>query len=676
MTAAEQRTQPLVLVETARDLPSSDSSWQQHDLIRFTGGSEGMSQMAGEISLEQPYGIIEPEYRRQFYSVGIDPDLARSGTGTLIGKLVRLLKQDSAGAITRGSGIYRHTYTAFWHGQIIEEIAAPDGAENIVGGSARWRAAGLASLLDQLPLREGRVKVAGGSDAVDPGYMPPFNFLAGGDMSSSPLTINGASIYVHDLTTTTSGNPWIASAALNYILTLASRPTIYSGSPAMGFAWTYDDPDNCLLYPLPRLNLNGLTLAQGINALVSPQRGLVWWVTVSGATATINVRSTMATAIVVPGYTLPASSQTTTLDQADGPFIRDVELVENQESTYDVVEVRGARPWVAVTVLYDGLGTSSLQKGWSTGLEAGWGANPNFSAYENVWRRFEILNTWDGQQYNDATVGIRATLTRATSASTGTDGLTGARTYTAASSTAAIPPYCMQIEPDLPVSVGFSTLRVGPRQRPVIVLGAGTAWIDMSTQWSVTVQQNPLAIIIDDRENGRAIEEYLSAGQKMLITIGVRETQPLRISWKRDPTLIPRSVPRVKVIEDPDFEQWIALKGCVTGINVAGTALTTLSDDVSARDDITPLRARLALARAWLTVPDYRLSWRDQGTLDISNANRAGTLVTSANRGDRTVSPNVVITPRRWQLVNHGDALSYDTLYDTTRILPDLNVTL
>lgn len=678
MTAASQRVQPLVLVETARDLPDVDSGWKQHDLIRFIGGTEGMSQMAGEAFLEQPYGTILPEYRRQFYNVGIDPDLARSGTGSLIGLLVRLLKQDDdAGTITRGSGIYRHLYTAFWHGHIIEENANPDGAENIVGGSAQWRAAGLASLLDQLPLREGRVKVSSGSTAVDPGFLPPFNFLAGGDRSGATITVNGSAVYVHDLITTTSGNPWTAAQVLAHILAIASRPTPYSSSSALtGFAWAVDDPDNCLAYIVPRLNLHGLTLYQGINALVSPHRGLIWWLSVSGTTATINVRSTMATAITVPSYTLPASTQTTTLDQAEGPFISDVRLVENQESMYDIVEIRGARPWVAVTVLYDGTGTSSLQKGWSSSLETGWGGNPNFSAYENVWRRFQILDTWNGQQYNNSIVGIRDTLTRATDATNGSDGYTGARTFAGAAAAAAIPPYCLQIEPDLPVSVGFSTLRVGPRQRTVIVVGSASAWWDMSTQWSVTVQQNPLSIVIDDRDNGRAIQAFLAAGQKLLVTIGVRETQPLRISWQRDPTLIPRSLPRIKVIEDPDLEQWIALKGCVTGTSVDGTTLTTLSDDVSARDDIVPLRARMALARAWLTVPDYHLSWRNQGTLDISATKRAGTLVTSVDRGDRTVSPNVVIAPRRWSLVRRDEALTYDTSYDTTRILPELNVTL
>ncbi len=678
MTAIEQREQPLVLVETARDLSDNDDSWQKHDLIRFIGGAEGQSQSAGEIFLEQPYGIIEPEYRTRFYSVGVDPDLGRTGSGTLIGQIVRLLRQDDVnGTITRGSGIYRHTYTAFWHGQIIEERVGPDGASSDVGGSAQWRAVGAATLLDMLPLREGRVKIPSGSTATNPGYMPAFNFLAGGDMTSSPLTIGGVSIYVHDLTTTTSGNPWRAAQVLAYILAFASRPTPYSSSSApMGFAWEVDDPDNCLNYIPSRLNLHGLTLAQGINVLISPQRGLTWWITVDGAIATINVRSTVATAIAVTGYTLPASTQTTTLDQADGPFIADVNLVENQESTYDVVEVRGGRPWVAITLQYDGTATGSLQKGWPSALETGWGGNSNFSAYENVWRRFEILNTWNGQQYNDATVGIRDTLTRATSAAYGSDGYTGDRTFGAAAAAAIIPPYCLQLETDLPVSVGFSDLRVGPRQRPVIVLGAGSAWWDMSTQWSVTVQQNPLAIIIDDRENGRAIQAYLASGQTLLITVGLRETHPLKVSWQRAPNLIPRSVPRIKEIDDSDLEQWIALKGCVTGTNIAGTSLNVLSDNVSARDDLTPMRARLALARAWLTNPDYHLSWRNQGELDISDDTRPGTLVTSFDRGDRTVAPNTVITSRRWQLVRRDDAWTWDTLYDSSRILPGLDMTL
>ena len=48
-----------------------------------------------------------------------------------------------------------------------------------------------------LPLREGRVKIPSSSSATNPGYMPAFNALAGGDMTSSPLTINGVSLTVN-----------------------------------------------------------------------------------------------------------------------------------------------------------------------------------------------------------------------------------------------------------------------------------------------------------------------------------------------------------------------------------------------------------------------------------------------------------------------------------------------
>jgi hypothetical protein len=394
---------------------------------------------------------------------------------------------------------------------------------------------------------------------------------------------------------------------------------------------------------------------------------------------TIHVRSTVRTAIVVPSYTLPASTKTVTLDQAAAYYIRDVRGRENQESTYDVIEVRGARPWVGITLGFS-LSDSSLalRKGWTAGLESGWNARPNFSIYQNVWRRFEVRPDWDGSQYNNPSTGLRNAFLRSHGSNDpayGQAGLTGERVFGVTGAGYEVPTNLLTAEAELPCSVGFSTLRIGPRQRAVVVMGAGSGWYDFST-WSVSIQSSPLAVLIDDGQDGRLLQGFLEAGQTLLVTIGMREISDLAVSWQRPVTDWPGPVPRTKLIEDSGYDQWIALAGCVTGTSIDGTTLTTLASDVTVRDDVAQMRAHLALKRPWFAQPDWYYSWRFVGLADFTDDYRSGTLLTEVNRGDRTDQTNVIIAPRRWGTERIDDILIYTTYFATERILPSINMTL
>jgi hypothetical protein len=673
VTASPQRAQQFLLVETARTLLASDDAWILQPYLRVTDLVEGHSQIAGNAVLEQPYGILLPEYQRKFQNIGVAPDIKKTGSGTLSGQLVRVLWQDPAGTITRGTGIYRTTYSARWWGHVINEKVYPDGAASPnTGGTVRWVVAGLASLLDSIRLRSGAVRKVDGSGVVDPGFLPPFNALSGGDRSSATMTVNGRTVYVHDLTTTTSGNLWTARQALDLVLALVLDPLYSNSSGPSGFTWQIADPDNCLAFTAPRINAANQTAATFINTICSPQRGLVWWVTASGVTATINVRSGLAAPITLPGYTIPASSKTSTINQADGPWIRDLQIEEDVSSTYDVIEVVGARPWVAITVAYDGTAGAALQKGWNPALEASWTGSQAVNTYRDVWRRFEVRQDWDGTQYGGGT-GLRYLLARASDVNFGAEGYNGVRFYNAG---IGLPSSMLIGEGALPCSPGFSTLRIGARQCPVVVVGSPSAgWIDMTGEWAVTVLNDPLAVFIDDKANGDILAGFIASGYQLLVTIGVREIQPLKASWQRDAATMPRAVPRTTADPDANFQEWVALQGCVTGVT-AGGALTTLPSDVTARDDLPAALARLAMRRAWFGSPDIQVSWRNQATADLGDTYRAGTLLTTADRGDRSVAANAVIGPRRVQWVDRDGLWTYDTTYDCQRILPDTEMTL
>lgn len=652
----EQLVLPLVLVETATALPTSDNDWTPQPYLRMESVDDGAGTQAGSAVISQTYGLIRPEYRVAYENHGPLPDLGKTGSGDFAGLLLRLLVQDAAGTITRGSGIYRTTYKARWWGQFLGTAVNPDGAEAPeTGGEASWLCAGIVSLLDQIRIRRGWVRSQSGSLVADPGWCPVFNDLPGGDRSSSTFTVNGVSVHVHDLLAASSGNTWTAKQVIDLLLAGLATAT-------GGITWSLSDPTNALAYIVPRLDLRGLKLSDALLRLISPARGLVHWCTVSGKTVTIHVRSTVSEDLVMTGYTLPASTQTTTLDQAAGPFQRHVSVRERNEEVADLIELRGKQPWVGITLAYG----TAFGKGWDAGLESSWGGNPGSSVYAHVWRRFLITDTWNGAQYNNANIGLRDDLTVETSAAYGADGFTGARAYDA--NTVRPPATMLEFTADLPVSEGFSTLRLGPRQKAVVVVGSGSNWVDFSQRWSVTVQQSPAAIIIDDGANGAEIADLVGAGLTLLVTLGVREHQPLRVSWNRATGQRPRVQPR-DWSDDLDAEQWIALNGCVTGVALNGT-LSTLSSEVSARDDLTRLRAQLALERATREAADVEITWEREG-IDLEDARRPGTLLTSLDRGDRTTQPDTLIVGRQVSKVRRANGTaSYVTRYRATHVLP------
>jgi len=666
----EQLVLPLVLVETSDDLPPSDQSWTVQPLLRFGALQEGAGTLAGSAVIEQIFGLIRPQYRDRYENIGVVPDTAKTGAGSLAGQFVRLLVQDPAGPITRGSGIYRSTYSAQWWGQITGPRVATDGAPApLTGGSAAWQCAGILSILDQVSLDRGWVQTYD-SDVADPGFLPAFNRLPGGDRSNSTHTVNGATVYVHDLSSGSSGNKWTAKQICDLLLAGASRPFLYY--EPKGPQWVISDPTNCLAYPAPMIDLAQQTVAQALLQLISADRGLIHWETVAGSVVTIHVRSTVPTAIATPGYTLPASTKTTTIDQADGPFLRSLVVEERHESVYDHIALIGSQPWVACTLWFQHNpipapppGAMSLAKGWDVSTESAWDANPAWSTTHNVWRRFIVHGEWNGLQPNDEP-GLRNFAARSPNGDPtyGFGGFTGARSATAL----LVPASSLELTADLPVSDGYSTLATGVRNKAVIIVSNGVFFEDMSDRWRVSTLRDPAAMLIDDGAHGTEIASWLSTDDvKLFVTIGLRELMPLRVSWVR-PQPLPRSTPRTLTIAVA-AEQWLALGSSWRGVEIDGSA-PLVASLTTVRDDTFVMQAQLALERARYQTPDIEISLSREG-IDIGDAWRPGTLITTVDRGDRLQIVNAVIVSRSvTKIPRDRDTASYQTTYRATRVLP------
>ncbi len=662
---ATQYAASRVLVQTGRGLSATDTDWTTQWYLRATGGSDGSNSALGEQTLVQDFGIVKHQEADAFASVGLAPDIGRTFlVDDLVGVVVRLLKSDEAGAIT----VRGETYTAYWHGVIQQQTLQPDLADNLnAGGRATWLAVGIGCVLDAIHLGRGWLKV--GASVVDPGYLPPFNEQPGGDRSDAASTVNGSSVYVHVIGDSGEANEWTAAQILALLIAGAATPSLAGSATVYGWTWAYSDADGCLEYIPDNLDLGGLTLLQAIDLLATTRRAITWTIAVSGATATIVVRSAATTSISYGGYTIPASTTTATLDAAGDAQLEGLTIEQDESSTYDVIELRGAQPWTGITLVYP----DHLEAGWHPGSVADWNEFPGLPLYDNVWRRFILADDWDE---TGAGGGLNNTVTATV------DGLTGGRSATVAAD--LVPGFHHCGERTLPCAENFSASGIGPRQAPIVVVfdGAST-YEDMSLKWRVEIQSEPFAIVIDDGQNGTQLRDRMAVpGAKMYVTVGMREHRPLAVSWQQAATAWPRATPRVKLIEVPSAELWRVAASTVTGVDgdtvrgAVGTSLTTSGAEITVRDNTSRLLAFLALAKAWFSVPGYRVRWTRRGVLDTDSTYAPGTLLTSVTLGDRTYGTYALITRRSWVQVNRDGVDTWDTQYETQRVLPQLEVTL
>jgi hypothetical protein len=689
MAASFLLDENFVLVQVARTLPATDGGWITTTRLDVTEISQGLGPSLGECRLEQAFGVRTEAGSRIWRDLGQAPDYGRTGaTGSvndsLAGAVVRLLKNVAGGAVSVVAAGVTYEFEPFWWGICRGPVAEPDGEWSTeVGGVASWRCVGIESVLDQVCISYGYVvnPLSGNTSRVL--FCPAFNASGGGDRSANTHTLPGGTVYVHDLSIATDAThyQWTAAQILAHLLAVHMRAASPNTTAPTGWAWSVSDPDGCLSYVPDELNLHGLTVFQAVNTLASQDRGCTWYVTVSADTATITVVSTTATAVSFGDVTIPASSFTTTLDLRDDPYIGGCQIAENWDSVYDIIEVHGARPWRAVTILIDESFANVTGKfgGWTEAQEIIWESDVDGSDTEHVWRRFTLNDDYYGEQYDYAD-GLRNAMT------IGADGgYTGGRTYN--QSFASPPAWMLDLTRLLPCAAGFGTDATGDRQAPVVVSGSDTDWTDHSQDWQIALSSDgrgsPPTIRLDDGRNGQDIQAVIEGGEKILVTVGFREVDPLVLSWHRPPGERPNATPRRKVQQIPSAEEWTVCGGTVRGVSGGGATLDTTVSQIVVRDDKPKLEAALALLVAGLSEPHISVSWNRRGVLDADDTLRTGRLLTTVTRGDAVQTVNSVITRRTWSLVvergegkGAGEVAHWVTSYQTQRLPPSLEAIL
>lgn len=643
-TNPTRRVQP-TLVQTAEGWPASDEGWTSQSRILANSASEGCGQVIGEAQLEQDTGrVVEPN-GKQLDQVARAPALNPSaGYKTLAGRWIRILLGASSGSVSVGD----QSYDPIWHGIIDRPIYDPDGAA-IAGGTMRWGCLGLADALNRIYLWRGYEWHA--DQLVDPGSCPVFNDLPGGDRSAAKHDVNGVQAYTFERGAAAGTRvPWRARDVIEHALAGFARGVLYgTGTGPSGPKWELGAGASLLEWEIDRLDMSGRTIAELLNTLVTPSRGLTWRTKVVGDTVQIVITSTNRTAVTIGTVTIPAA--TPVVDDLTGDLWLAQPGIQEETDYYDWITLQAARPWMAITLWWRSGDDASaiLPDGWVVGDSPG--PEP---ANEHKWRRWKLNPAWIGEQYPGGLgIGLRHTLPYS---ETGTD---GSRTFGGATP----PPSALEITRLLPYAQGFGTGKDGPRQNPIVVIGAGSSWEDFSEAVDITPTENPAGLLLGSGTDvARFLKAKLAGGSRtLLVTVGVREWAPYTVAWRRQ-TAKPRDLPRILARRLPDCEQWVGLQGTVKGVT-AGALSTVATDDVI-RNDAGAAAATLALLVARYGGEGASYGYGVDGTIDTEEASAPGTFVSDVQVGGATILVNAVMTRRAWdfRFETYGTIYRYERL--------------
>ncbi len=653
-------------------------TWVSAPELICTGYSQGSGQVIGDATLVRRLGnVAQPGAALSPVAIGND-----------IGKFVRVSLVESG------------TNVPVWYGVITGDSLQDEGAPalGIGTGIQILHCASIAHILSQIVISRGvesryATDASGSYSAViNPGYLPPFNQLIQGDRETTATTVDGKTVYPHrrwrgpDATWT----EWGADFILSNILAVHARGItgLSPSASGTGPVWSYNDEDSALGFVLRDIDFNGMSVLDAINTIANQRRGLTWNTVVNSSTGAITIRvwSIAATAVTMPGYTLPASSHASAIDLSSGAEFSDVRLSRDASTCYDVITVCGARPWVGMTLAWSASPSDdrfALTKDWTATEETAWGLvagndTLDHTDYRHVWKRFRIRSEWLGRQFSEGAASAYG-LPFAISED-GDGNITADQTFSPGLASSASP-QSLEITRDLPCSEGFSDEADGDRQTPrVFCIRGGTyeSWNgeDSIPAARVTADSIPPRLTIEPGD-GPDLSAALEDGATLLVTCGIRGGRPLMYRWARPSGSRPRNVARSIVSNLTDCEYWEILPNTVTG---AGTdnrvdppittdgLRTTGSTPLVIRDDRPTLRSTLALMVSYYSTPSVALNFTRRDGAKHDTWCEPGTLVTDVTLGIGVISANAVVTRRVVNLTEEG----WGTSYECARLIPDV----
>jgi len=394
--------------------------------------------------------------------------------------------------------------------------------------------------------------------------------------------------------------------------------------------------------------------------------GLGARLSVAGSVASLVWDTSLAAALAIGDFSLPANAAQRTLDLgALDPAVADSwRLYVDAAQVRDLIYVRGGEPWMVST-----LGPDQLEPGWDAAAAAAWEAaaeeDRGAEALAQVYRRWVLRPDWQGGSYLAPTDALAATRETVTSAAHGLLGETGDWQAGGAWS-----PRAVRFTKLLPLQAGVD-YRDGPSsatrpdceqelQRPMVFAVRDGSWELLDLPLTIADDQGALLLGegVADQED---LRQRLADGWEIVVTVGWLFPLPWRVSW-RSPAP-PAQAVRCIEYQAPEVRYEQMQPDTVLG--VAGTAPVVVAGGGILGDQDPGLGERLALARAAHERPAVRASWEAPGLVLGTGAEDLypGTLVTEwRTPGGQTIAQASMVVARGWTFAAGAPRTHYQAM--------------
>ncbi len=601
------------LVQYASVWPIDDAGWTTIEGAWATKRTNGFCNDKGSASFTYPFGYIKPSY---------GTDVVLRSMPRYVAKYIRICEEDPDGALVSDDGT---AFTPVWVGCAKSATISPDS--NMMGMLYDVECAGPTDFIDQItPARHYAIPSTGDVPA-EIGSSPTFNVFGNrktGNRSATKWDFgNGYSAYIFDLSET--GTFWTDADIVEYAIAIQQYAS--PGGPDYDVAG-----QTGVLARIQKLDTDGLSSLEIINKVLSPRNGVGFRPYYDYATRHIilDVMSLSSTDVISDSFTLSANDRQKTLDLSPATGVADSwSVAENQESTYDSINVVIDHDWYAVTFNLD-----DFEPDWDNADRTAYqliaDERPDDPALQQgrmayVGRRFRLKSDWLGTAWNGFT--FPTDRTRETSSLFGEEGFNGLLNSTGGGALASR--HSFIFTKTLPMPDGYNWLTQDPATAdltrgcmPPVFLALdadSTDYLTLAEACGLTdigATIDELTATVNFRGKDDVVQEILAlidSGGDIFFTLGVKLQMNTIVGWRRNAGSEPRDKKRIQTKLRTNLQRKFITSGTLLGLN--DTVLQQMSAAKTVHDDLPLAKDVLASLIPWFSESEWTVSRSLTGTI-------------------------------------------------------------
>ena len=282
--------------------------------------------------------------------------------------------------------------TSIWVGTVENSIFDIFGPTNLgpPSGNQEIKAYGLEHLLDRIPIERAFVKSADGQDPpefFEIQWFPVFNERFRNGLSDQGNRTEFSIQGIHRFSD--EGFKWSHLDIIKYLLAFYGP-----SNPKFELSGQFEELDKIQT----NVDLDGLTIKQALDKLISPQRGLGWVVRTCGdGVVNIHVFTVLTEPISSGDVQIPANPEQFDLQLDDAINISTAKINLNSQSRFEKIIIQGQRLKVCNTFRF---ADNSLERAWTQAEEDAYEAetdeNRKTDKHSRVYTTYRVPKKWDG----------------------------------------------------------------------------------------------------------------------------------------------------------------------------------------------------------------------------------------------------------------------------------------